>query len=118
MPARFLNRILEHLSHKGYRPSLPKVIAKELRVDQDLKNVFKEAVEQAVEEGLIEIGRDGCIRLPVLPDELIGKFRSNKRGFGFVKPSQKYREGDVYIPRGGEGDAITGDIVRVSISRS
>ncbi len=118
MPARFQNRILEHLSHKGYRPSLPKVIAKELRVDQDLKNVFKEAVEQAVEEGLIEIGRDGCIRLPVLPDELIGKFRSNKRGFGFVKPSQKYREGDVYIPRGGEGDAITGDIVRVSISRS
>ncbi|MEE2819886.1 MAG: VacB/RNase II family 3'-5' exoribonuclease [Planctomycetota bacterium] len=118
MPARFQNRILEHLSHKGYHPSLPKVIAKELRVAQDLRDIFKEALQQAVEGGLVEIGRDGCVRLPVLPDELIGKYRSNKRGFGFVSPSQKYREGDVYIPRGGEGDAITGDIVRVSISRS
>ena len=118
MPARFQNRILEHLSHKGYRPSLPKVIAKELRVEQDLKSIFKEALQQAEEEGFIEIGRDGCVRLPILPDEIVGKFRSNKRGFGFVTPSQKYREGDVYIPRGGEGDAISGDIVRVSISRS
>ncbi len=118
MPSWFQNRILDHLSHKGYRPSLPKVIAKELRVEQDLKDIFKETLQQLVEEGFVEIGRDGCVRLPVLPDEIVGKFRSNKRGFGFVSPSQKYREGDVYIPRGGEGDAITGDIVRVSISRS
>ena len=72
MPARFQNRILEHLSHKGYRPSLPKVIAKELRVEQDLKSIFKEALQQAEEEGFIEIGRDGCVRLPILPDEIVG----------------------------------------------
>ena len=117
MPLRFTNRIIEHLAHQGYRPALAKTIAKDLRVDSDERDLFQTAIEEAHTQGLVEIGRDRCIRLPVLPDEIVGKYRSNKRGFGFVKPSQRYREGDVYIAAGAECDAVTGDIVRVHISR-
>jgi ribonuclease R len=73
---------------------------------------------RAEEEGIIELGRDDCLRLPSLPDEIVGSYRSNKRGFGFVKPNKLYREGDVYIGAGAQGDAVSGDTVRVEISRS
>jgi len=72
---------------------------------------------EAEENGVVELGRDQCVRLPALPDEITGKYRSNKRGFGFVTPSQRFREGDVYIGSGGEGDAVSGDTVRVSVSK-
>ena len=118
MPLRFTDRIIDHLSHKGYHPSLPKVIARELRIASDARIAFKQAIHDAASKKLIEIGRDGCIRLPAMPEEVLGKYRSNKRGFGFVVTEQQFREGDVYIPGGAESDAITGDIVRVQISKS
>ncbi|MDP7004810.1 MAG: VacB/RNase II family 3'-5' exoribonuclease [Phycisphaerales bacterium] len=118
MPLRFINQILDHLSHDDYRPSTIRNIAKDMRISSADRKYFDLALLDAEEKGLIELGRDDCIRLPALPDEIIGKYRSNKRGFGFVKPSQKFREGDVYIAPGAEGDAVSGDIVRVTISHS
>ena len=124
----------EHFEEKIDKLLEPEIEREELKLKTTINKILDKGVDKfsksigadkviarlkkAEEEGFIEIGRDGCVRLPILPDDIVGKFRSNKRGFGFVTPSQKYREGDVYIPRGGEGDAITGDIVRVSISRS
>ena len=118
MPIRFVNRIIEHLSHDGYRPTSIRFLAKEMRIGHDDKPMFEQAVHEAESRGAIEIGRDGCVRLPSLPDEIEGTYRSNKRGFGFVTPDQKHREGDVYIASGAQGDAVSGDLVRVSISRS
>ena len=118
MPLRYLNRIIEHLSHDGYRPTPVRSLAKEMRIEHEDKQAFGKAVQEAESSALIEIGKDGCIRLPALPDEIEGIYRSNKRGFGFVSPKQKHREGDVYIASGNEGDAVSGDTVRVRISRS
>ena len=118
MPLRFLNRLLDHLSHEGYRPTTIRNIVKDLRISNEDRQVFDEAIFKAQEDGVIELGRDDCIRLPSLPDELVGVYRSNKRGFGFVKPTQRFREGDVYIGAGAQGDAVSGDKVRVAIARS
>ena len=73
MPLRFIDRIIDHLSHQGYRPSLPKVIARELRIPSDDRIVFKQAIKDAAAKQLVEIGRDGCIRLPAMPEEVLGK---------------------------------------------
>lgn len=117
MPLRFFNKLLDHLSHDGYKPTTIRNIVKDLRIDVADRSTFDQTLLQAEEEGFIELGRDDCIRLPALPDEITGTYRSNKRGFGFVKPSQKYREGDVYIGSGSQGDAVSGDTVRVVISQ-
>ena len=93
---RFTNRLLDHLSYDGYRPTTVRNIAKDLRIIHDDKVEFGDTIAQAEEKGLIEIGRDECVRLPSLPEEIVGSLRSNKRGFGFVKPTQRFREGDIY----------------------
>jgi len=118
MPLRYTKRIIDHLSHDGYRPSQVRTLAKDLRIEHEDKGRFQAAMEQAVDSGLVEIGKDDCVRLPSLPDEIFGIFRSNKRGFGFVKPSKRFREGDVYIASGAEGDAVSGDTVRVHVSKT
>ncbi len=118
MPIRFINRLLDHLSHEGYRPTTIRNIVKDLRITQDDRRTFDDAIVKAEEDGVIELGRDDCVRLPALPDEIVGTYRSNKRGFGFVKPTQRFREGDVYIGAGAQGDAVSGDTVRVVIARS
>jgi len=104
--------------HDGYRPTTIRNIVKDLRISHDDRAAFDETISSAKENGLIELGRDDCVRLPALPDEIVGSYRSNKRGFGFVKPNQRFREGDVYIGSGAEGDAVSGDTVRVVISQS
>lgn len=118
MPLRFTSRLLDHLTHEGYHPSTAEAIAKDLRIPSEDREVFDRALEEAHSQGTIEIGRDHCIRLPSLPDEITGKYRSNKRGFGFVSPSVRYREGDVYIASGAQGDAVSGDTVLVAVSQS
>jgi ribonuclease R len=104
--------------HDGYRPTTIRNIVKDLRISHDDRAAFDETISSAEENGLIELGRDDCVRLPALPEEIVGSYRSNKRGFGFVKPNQRFREGDVYIGSGAEGDAVSGDTVRVVISQS
>ena len=118
MPLRFSNRILDHLKHSAYRPALVKVLARDLRIDSEDRQAFNEAIEQAVAQGVIEIGNDDCVRLPAITDEITGVYRSNKRGFGFVTPDQLFREGDIYIAAGGSGDAVSGDKVSVVISKN
>ncbi len=118
MALKFTNRLIDHLSHDGYRPTTVRNIVKDLRISHEDRSAFAEAIQKAEEDGLINLGRDDCVRLPTLPEEITGSFRSNKRGFGFVKPSQRFREGDVYIGAGSEGDAVSGDTVRVQIAQS
>ena len=118
MPLHLLNQLLDHLSHEGYKPTLIRNLVKEMRVSNTHRKAFDEVLLKAEEDGLIELGRDHCVRLPSLPDEIEGTYRSNKRGFGFVTPSKSYREGDVYIASGAEGDAVSGDTVRVAVSQS
>ncbi len=117
MPLRFFNKLLDHLSYDGYKPTTIRTLVKDLRIDIADRSAFDQTLIRAEEEGFIELGRDDCIRLPALPDEITGTYRSNKRGFGFVTPSQRYREGDVYIGSGSQGDAVSGDTVRVVISQ-
>jgi ribonuclease R len=91
-------------------------LAKELRIDSQDKSTFEDAVQEAQSTELVEIGQDGKVRLPATPNEIVGKYRSNKKGFGFVTPSKRFREGDIYIGSGSEGDAVSGDTVKVVVS--
>ena len=61
----------------------------------------------------------GTIVLPTQQqsrDEFVGTYRHNRRGFGFVVPTDPISHEDLYIPEGQNGGAITGDIVRAKIT--
>ena len=117
MPLRFTFRILDHLSHERYKPSMLKAIAHELRVPEEDIAAFETAAAQLASEGKVRIGRDGLVRLPSYPHEVTGKFRLHPRGFGFVIPQQSFEGGDLYVPRGSTRDAVSGDIVRAEVVR-
>jgi ribonuclease R len=117
VPLRFTFRILDHLSHERYKPSTLKAVAQELRISEEDWKAFEEAAKKLEEEGKLRTGRDGLVRLPTYPDEVIGKFKLNPRGFGFVIPQQQFEGGDLFVPRGSTRDAVSGDLVRAEVIR-
>jgi len=115
MPLRFTTRILDHLAHERYKPSRADDLARDLRIAPADRAAFDQAVAKLEEEGKLRRGRDGLVRLPEFPDEVVGKFRLNPRGFGFIETSQQFEDGDLFVPRGSTGDAISGDLVRAEV---
>ncbi len=117
MPLRFQQRILDHLSHDTYRGEIARDIAASLRVESDERSNFNEAIENLVDEGLIEMDEREMLRLPRAEGEVVGNLRVNQRGFGFLIPDKPLRGGDIFIPPPNLADAVTGDRVRVKVMR-
>lgn len=117
MPLRFTRRILSHLKHDNYEPGTIDRMAQELGVQPDEMEPFKKAVESLAKDGSLALDANGRVKLPVMGDEVVGTFRKNPRGFGFVIPTIHYREGDLFVPPDAVGDALTGDTVRVEVVR-
>ncbi len=88
-----------------------------MQVLSDDRALFEDAVGELKKENRVKVGKDDLLRLPPVGDEVVGVFRQNPRGFGFVVPDDSYAEGDLFIPPGKCGDAISGDRVRVSVMR-
>lgn len=88
-----------------------------MRIEQDDRDAFDEAVAKLVREGQVTLGRDEFLRLPSYPDVITGSFRLNPRGFGFIVPDQKFREGDLFVPAGETGGAISRDRVKARVVR-
>ncbi|MBL9119475.1 MAG: VacB/RNase II family 3'-5' exoribonuclease [Phycisphaerae bacterium] len=117
MPLRFRHRLLEHLRHDTYRPSIAREVARQLRVADEDIDAFESAIDQLVHSGKLEVGADEKLRLPIYGDETVGKLRITRGGFGFLIPDEPTREGDLFVPEGMTMDAISGDRVRAKIMR-
>ncbi|MFT3683778.1 MAG: RNB domain-containing ribonuclease [Phycisphaerales bacterium] len=92
-------------------------MAEALAVPPDAVEALRADLAELVEAGKLVYLSDGKIGLPSLPDEITGAFRKNQKGFGFVVPQIKYREGDVYVAKEDVADALSGDTVRVQVYR-
>ncbi|MBX3364630.1 MAG: VacB/RNase II family 3'-5' exoribonuclease [Phycisphaeraceae bacterium] len=117
MPLQYRKRLIAHLAHDAYEPRHILQLAQDLRIDDP--EDFAKAVKALEEEGVVSIDPQGRVTLPSLPDrgELIGVLRKHIKGFGFVEPTDAVREGSIFIPHEGIGDAMTGDTVRVEFVR-
>jgi ribonuclease R len=113
------SRIIEHLKSEEYRPVKPRGLARELNLHQDEQyHAFRDALRELMNAGRVVLGGSGAIVLPSQKpskDEFTGTYRHNKRGFGFVVPTDPASREDLFIPEGQNGGAITGDIVRAKI---
>lgn len=115
MPLRYTARILDHLAREGGREASIHDLARAVRADGDDKDILRESVQALVEAGRLEEHNER-VQLPKMAAEVVGVYRSTRRGFGFVIPTDPYREGDVFIPIGANGGAISGDTVRCEVA--
>ncbi len=114
-------RILAHVRAKNYKPVKPRVITKQLGLDESHRPEVRKAIKRLVKRGELAYGRNHVVR-PVIGDasttERVGTFQSTASGYGFVRPRRVPGElagPDIYIPASQTLDASTGDLVRVRI---
>jgi ribonuclease R len=112
----FKKQILRLLTHRDYTPLSTSSLAKELGVPAADIEEFLQAFEELRAAGRVIIGPRNVVTLPKMSDRIIGKFRMNAKGFGFVKPLEPNLHGDLFIPPGSTGEAMTGDTVMARTS--
>lgn len=112
-------RILEHVAAEGYQPQRPRQLAKALALaGEGHYGTFRSALRDLMDEGRVALGSSGAIVLPssrVGKNELVGTYRHNRKGFGFVVPTDPQGHEDLFVPPGNNEGAITGDVVRAKI---
>jgi ribonuclease R len=124
MPLRYKRRLIEHMKHDDYSPRRVVDVASDLGIEGAEVEEFAAAVAELTEQGLLHVDPQGFVMLPSLAKVaergdgfVIGSFRKNPRGFGFVEPEVAVREKSVFIPAEGTGDALSGDTVRIRLER-
>jgi ribonuclease R len=114
------SKILSHLKSPEYRPTKPRGLAKELDLAEEHNYpAFRMALKELMHQGRAVLGSRGAVMLPgghEARDEFTGTYRHNKRGFGFVVPTDPQAREDLFIPPGDNMGALSGDTVRAKIT--
>lgn len=120
MSELFQSKILEHLKSATYRPVKPRTVADQMKVaDERDYHAFRDALKDLMRAGRVVAGAGGSVMLPAERSQeglILGAYRHNKRGFGFVVPTDPSGHEDLFIPEGQNGGAMGGDIVRAKIT--
>jgi len=111
MPERYVESILKFLAGREYQPLKPRQLARQMGVAQADYGTFREEVKRLRDAGRIVLGARNALMLPEMGSTVVGTYRANPRGFGFVVPETPNRHGDLFIPPGAAGGAMTGDHV-------
>jgi len=117
MPQVYKDRILKLLQHEEYQPLKPAQLAKALGVGQDNYPAFQTAFDELRRAGHVVVGAGNVITLPSIAGQVVGHFRRNPKGFGFVSPLEPNAHGDLFIPPDDTADAMTGDVVLAKVNR-
>jgi len=117
MPNVFRERILKLLKHDDYAPVKVAQLAKALGVDSDAYPEFKTAFDELRRVGHVIIGSGNLVTLPAMAGQVVGTFRANPKGFGFIIPTDANAHGDLFVPPGHTADAMNGDTVLAKVTR-
>ncbi len=117
MPEVFKDRIVKLLKHADYEPLKFAQLAKALGVRSENYEQFKADFDKLRGAGHVVIGAKNLVSLPSLSGQIIGTFRANPRGFGFISPREPNSHGDLFIPPDATSEAMTGDIVIAKVKR-
>jgi ribonuclease R len=117
MPQVYKDRILKFLRREEYTPLKPAQLARALGVDEDASPAFQTAFQELRQAGHVVVGAGNVIMLPSIAGQVVGHFRRNPKGFGFVVPLEPNAHGDLFIPPDSTGDAMTGDVVVAKVNR-
>jgi ribonuclease R len=118
MPEILKDKILKLLTHREYTPVKISQLAKALSVGSDEYPRFKNAFSELKKTGRLVVTSEKLVSLPPPTHRIIGTFRANPKGFGFVSPLEPNAQGDLFIPPKSVSDAMTGDIVEAIVSKT
>ncbi len=107
----FKDRIVQFLRHSDYAPVKLSQLAKQMGVGPADYAQFKRAFDELRRAGQVVLAERNLVGLPAMSGSVIGTFRGNARGFGFVVPLEPNAHGDLFIPPDATMDAMTGDVV-------
>lgn len=113
----FKKQIIKLLKHDDYAPQKLAQLARTLGVSSDDYPQFKEAFDQLRQAGHVVIGARNLVSLPSLSGQIVGTFRANPKGFGFITPLEPNSHGDLFVSPSDKADAMTGDIVMAKVKR-
>ncbi|MFA5864014.1 MAG: ribonuclease R [Phycisphaerae bacterium] len=113
---RLRHKILSMVAKGEYKPLDLHGLAAALGVLKSDFNRFKQEVGELHRGGRVVIGEDRTIRLTSQEGMMVGVYRANARGFGFVIPSDPAGVEDLYIPAEAASGALTGDLVQAKVS--
>ena len=105
------------LGKQAHHFNIAKQIAMELGVDPSKLDQFCQSVQQIEDNDQVVLSSASAASLPPPGRHMIGKFRLNQRGFGFVIPDSPTEHGDLFVPAGNTTGALTGDHVRAQVLR-
>jgi len=108
-------KILQFIQAKGYSPRQIEDLALAMNLGAEEQGSFHDACKALMKSGRIVLGAGNALLLAEPPGRIVGIFRGNPRGFGFVVPEFPNAHGDLYIPAGATGGAITGDTVSAKV---
>ena len=117
MPQVYKDRILKFLKREEYQPLKVAQLARALGVADDAYAEFKVAFDELRRAGHIVIGSGNLVALPAMASQVVGVFRANPKGFGFVCPLEPNAHGDLFIPPDATADAMNGDTVLAKVNR-
>jgi len=100
MPERYLEAIIKCLSDRNYQPLKARQLARRIGVVDEEYPAFRNAVKVLHDAGRVVLGGKNALTLPTMGQEVVGTYRANPRGFGFVVPSEPNAHGDLFIPEG------------------
>ncbi len=117
MPEIFKQQIIKLLKHDDYLPQKLTQLAKTLGVSSEDYPQFKEAFTELRQAGHVVVGARNLVSLPALSGQIVGTFRANPKGFGFITPLEPNSHGDLFIAPPDKADAMSGDIVMAKVKR-
>jgi ribonuclease R len=115
MPERYADAILKYVSSREYQPLKPRQLARQMNIADEDYGTFRQAVKQLHDSGRIVLGAKDAITLPDIGARVVGFFRANPRGFGFITPEQANAHGDLFVPPDATGGAVNGDLVAAKV---
>ncbi len=113
--SRYKKRLITHLAHASYSPAAAHILAADLGVPKEDYPAFLAAIKELAAAGQLIWGDDQLVSLPPIGRALIGTFRKNPKGFGFIIPRDAIAHGDLFVPAGNTMDALSGDLVRADV---
>jgi len=117
MPQVYKDRILKFLKREEYQPLKVAQLASALGVGDDAYDQFKIAFDELRRAGHIVTGAGNAVSLPAMAGQVVGVFRANPKGFGFVCPLEPNAHGDLFIPPDATANAMNGDTVLAKVNR-
>ncbi|NOX58205.1 MAG: ribonuclease R [Planctomycetes bacterium] len=111
------DQIMRFIGSTDYRPKKLRALARSMGISEKEHGSFHFAVNALMKTGRLVMGSDTVVTIPHPSGTIVGTFRLNPRGFGFVIPDNPDAHGDLFVPPGDTGSALTGDRVEAKVAK-